>query len=68
MSDTLILGNAALSSAAAPADAPAAPGWRELAPGVRWQGDAADYEDAVAIDIVGVADLQALGAHFLLLP
>ena len=67
MSDTLILGTAALSSAAAPAYAPA-PGWSELAPGVRWQGAAADYEDAVTIDIVGLADRQALGAQFLLLP
>ncbi|MEG3063234.1 MAG: hypothetical protein RR857_20030 [Comamonas sp.] len=67
MSDTLILGNAVLPSAASPADAPA-PGWSELAPGVRWQGNVADYEDAVTIDIVGVADLHALGANFLLLP
>jgi hypothetical protein len=67
MSDTLILGNAVLSSAAAPADAPA-PGWSALAPGVRWQGDTAAYEDAVTIDIVGVADLLVPGAHFLLLP
>ena len=66
MSDTLILGNAVLSSESAVVDAPA-PSWAELAPGVCWQGQATAYEGAATIDIVGVADLHALGAHFLLL-
>lgn len=67
MSDTLILGKTAFFNDSGAVDAPA-PGWAEFVPGVCWPGDAAVYESAVIIDIVGVADLHALDAHFLLLP
>lgn len=67
MSDTLILGKTAFFNDSGAVDAPA-PGWAEFVPGVCWQGDAAVYESAVTIDIVGVADLHAFDAHFLLLP
>lgn len=67
MSDTLILGNAALSIEPGAADLPAQ-GWAVLAPGVYWQGEADDYAASVTIDIVGVADANEFEAQFLLLP
>jgi len=67
MSDTLILGSAALSNEAAAADV-STRGWAELAPGVYWQEDADACEGAVTIDIVGIADLGGFDAHFLLMP
>lgn len=67
MSDTLIIGNAALPIAPTAADLPA-PGWAKLAPGVYWQAEADDYAASVTIDIVGVADANGFEAQFLLLP
>ena len=72
MSDTLILGNAALPIVPTAADLPDADlsqaGWAELAPGVYWQGRADDYAASATIDIVGVADANEFEAQFLLLP
>lgn len=67
MSDTLILGNAALPMAPGASDLPAQ-GWAPVAQGVYWQGDADACAAAVTIDIVGVADSHDFEAHFLLLP
>ena len=67
MSDTLILGNAALPIEPTESDLPAQ-GWEVLVPGVYWQGEADDYAASVTIDIVGVADANEFEAQFLLLP
>ena len=67
MSDTLIIGNAALANLPTAADFPDSV-WAVLAPGVYWQGEADDYAASSTIDIVGVADANEFEAQFLLLP